>query len=90
MVYETMALSNPAFAVMHTMQNKWENAYLSLKIKGVEVKHGKISEAGRLFIDILTDRPGAIIGKGGKDIDDLKVRLEIIFQRKVLINLREK
>jgi hypothetical protein len=47
------------------------------------------TQSQTISVDIRLNRPGYIIGKGGKDIDSIKNKLEEIFKRPVDIRLHE-
>ncbi|MCC6221086.1 MAG: 30S ribosomal protein S3 [Deltaproteobacteria bacterium] len=45
--------------------------------------------ASRVKISVMTARPGLVIGKKGKDIEDLRVELKRVVGRDVTINIKE-
>ena len=57
-----------------------------LNIQGITMDY---SNDDFIKVNITTERPGLIIGKGGKDIDNLTENLTEYFGKKVNVNLIE-
>jgi small subunit ribosomal protein S3 len=54
-------------------------------ISGIEIERA----ANRVKVNVRTARPGLVIGKKGKDIEDLRADLKRVVQRDVTINIIE-
>ena len=64
--------------------------YLSVRLAKASVSRIVIERALKLVtITICTARPGQIIGKGGKDVDNLKEELKKLTSKDVQINIYE-
>src|SRR5271154_1910535 len=58
---------------------------VSAGISRVEIERA----AARMRVNILAAKPGLIIGKGGKDIEELKTDLRKLLSRDVAVNIIE-
>lgn len=64
--------------------------YLTKKLVGAGVSSVLIERAAnRVKVNVRTARPGLVIGKKGKDIEDLRLELRKIVGRDVVINIIE-
>ena len=64
--------------------------YVTKKLAGAGVSRVEIERpAGRVKISVHTARPGLVIGKKGKDIEDLRKDLRQVVKRNVDINIVE-
>lgn len=64
--------------------------YLRTNLKSAGISEIKIERSGaEVKVNIYTAKPGMIIGKGGADIENLKLKLEKISDKKVAINIVE-
>ena len=64
--------------------------YVNKKLAGAGVSSVEIERAAnRVKINVKTARPGIVIGKKGKDIEDLRAELKKIIGKEVTINIIE-
>ena len=67
------------------IRKELKERYFSTGISRIDIQRS----AARMTIDILTGRPGMIIGRGGKGIEELKAHVEKLLGRPVNINVVE-
>lgn len=64
--------------------------YVNKRLAGAGVSSVEIERAAnRVKINVRTARPGLVIGKKGKDIEDLRAELRRVVKREVSINITE-
>ena len=67
------------------MKNTIKKRYFHAGISGVDVER----VGPKIRVIIHTARPGIVIGRGGKEIESLKVSLQEIAQKEVYVDIRE-
>ena len=67
------------------MKNTIKKRYFHAGISGVDVER----VGPKIRVIIHTARPGIVIGRGGKEIESLKVSLQGITQKEVYVDIRE-
>ena len=67
------------------MKNTIKKRYFHAGISGVDVER----VGPKIRVIIHTARPGIVIGRGGKEIESLKVSLQDIAQKEVYVDIRE-
>ncbi len=67
------------------MKNTIKKRYFHAGISGVDVER----VGPKIRVIIHTARPGIVIGRGGKEIESLKVSLQEITQKEVYVDIRE-
>jgi ribosomal protein S3 len=81
-----IGIFSPILVVTKTLDNYFGfERYMRLNIHGIDVDTQKeiIEITFRIY------RPGLLIGKEGKDIDEICNRLEVAFNKRVHININE-
>src|SRR5439155_21728098 len=64
--------------------------YLQRRLSGASLSHVEIErQANKVKITLYTGKPGVIIGRGGKGVDDLKAQIENRFKKQVVLNVQE-
>jgi small subunit ribosomal protein S3 len=64
--------------------------FLRKRLAAAALSHIEIErQANKLKVTLYTGKPGVIIGRGGKGVDDLKALLEQKFKKQVNINVQE-
>lgn len=79
------SLLSPIECIYFTLIENYRRTQF-LNIQGITMDY---SNDNFIKVNITTERPGLIIGKGGKDIDNLTEKLTEYFGKKVEINLIE-
>ena len=69
----------------HKIRKELKEKYFSTGISRIDIERS----AARMTINIFTGRPGMIIGRGGKGIEELKAQVEKTLGRPVNINVLE-
>lgn len=65
-------------------------SYLQKRLQGAALSHVEIErQANKVKVTLYTGKPGVIIGRGGKGVDDLKAQLESRFKKQVILNVQE-
>ncbi len=71
-------------------QDFFLRSYVNNRLSGAGVSSVEIERAAnRVKINVRTARPGLVIGKKGKDIEDLRAELKRVVGREVTINIIE-
>jgi small subunit ribosomal protein S3 len=64
--------------------------YLRKRLQGGALSHIEIErQANKVKVTLYTGKPGVIIGRGGKGVDDLKAQIENRFKKQVAVNVQE-
>lgn len=64
--------------------------YVNKRLAGAGISNVEIERApNRVIISVSTARPGLVIGKKGKDIEDLRTDLRRVVKKEVFINIHE-
>src|SRR5688500_2392521 len=64
--------------------------YLKKRLMNAAISHINIDrQADKLRVTLHTGKPGVIIGRGGRGVDDLKAELERKFDKQVALNVQE-
>jgi small subunit ribosomal protein S3 len=64
--------------------------FLQRRLQNGALSHVEIErQANKVKVTLYTGKPGVIIGRGGKGVDDLKAELERRFKKQVSINVQE-
>jgi small subunit ribosomal protein S3 len=64
--------------------------YLRRRLQGGALSHIEIErQANKVKVTLYTGKPGVIIGRGGKGVDDLKAQIENRFKKQVAVNVQE-
>ena len=69
----------------HKIRTTLKEKYLATGISRIDIERS----AARMTINIFTGKPGMIIGRGGKGIEELKAMVEKMVGRPVTINVVE-
>ncbi|NLA53999.1 MAG: 30S ribosomal protein S3 [Clostridiales bacterium] len=69
----------------HKIRKDLKEKYFSTGISRIDIERS----AAKMTINLYTGRPGMIIGRGGKGIEDLKAYVEKLIDRPVNINVLE-
>jgi small subunit ribosomal protein S3 len=64
--------------------------YLKRRLQNGALSHIEIErQANKIKVSLYTGKPGVIIGRGGKGVDDLKTQIESRFKKQVALNVQE-
>jgi small subunit ribosomal protein S3 len=64
--------------------------YLRKRLQAAALSHIEIErQANKVKVTLYTGKPGVIIGRGGKGVDDLKAQIESRFKKQVALNVQE-
>src|SRR5437899_1303274 len=64
--------------------------YLRKRLQNAALSHIEIErQANKVKVTLYTGKPGVIIGRGGKGVDDLKAQIESRFKKQVVLNVQE-
>src|SRR5947207_1145978 len=64
--------------------------FLRKRLQNAALSHVEIErQANKVKITLYTGKPGVIIGRGGKGVDDLKAQIENRFKKQVVLNVQE-
>jgi len=65
-------------------------SYLRRRLQNAALSHVEIErQANKVKVTLYTGKPGVIIGRGGKGVDDLKAQIENKFKKQVVLNVQE-
>lgn len=82
------SIVNPVEYVYFSLRSVFGDYYSNLQISGISVDYFK-QNPDYITVTIKTRRPGLIIGKNGRDIDQLSLYLSNYFGKLVKIDLKE-
>jgi small subunit ribosomal protein S3 len=65
-------------------------SHLRRRLQNAALSHVEIErQANKVKVTLYTGKPGVIIGRGGKGVDDLKAQIENRFKKQVVLNVQE-
>lgn len=81
-----IGIFSPILVVTKTLDHYFGfEGYMRLHIHGIDVN----TQKEIIEVTFRIHRPGLLIGKAGKDIDEIQNRLEVAFNKRVHININE-
>ena len=69
----------------HKIRNMLKERYFSTGVSRIDISRS----AARMTIDLFTGKPGMVIGRGGTEIDKLRLQIEKMIGKPVVVNIVE-